>query len=113
MGQEKIRFSDVKKRLMKERERERAVRRRTLVVLKRLQRQRKIFRRTRRQLEEKLKEEEDKGDVEERRLRKEKSMLVIAKGKRSHLHEEVEGLMLHYLGFLARAKKEKNDWRLR
>merc|ERR1712137_1511945 len=42
LRQEKIRFSDVKKRLMKERERERAVRRRTLVVLKRLQRQRKI-----------------------------------------------------------------------
>merc|ERR1712137_586173 len=107
LKQEKMHFSDAMRRLKREREKETAARRRTLGVLKRRQKQRKIFRHIRRQLEEKLKEEEEKEDVEERRLRKEKPTLVIAKGERSHFREKVEGLMLHYLGFLGTLKKEK------
>merc|ERR1712137_1187724 len=95
LKQEKMHFSHAMRRLKREREKETAVRRRTLGVL------------IRRQIEEKLKEEEEKEDVEERRLRKEKPTLVIAKGERSHFREKVEGLMLHYLGFLGTLKKEK------
>merc|ERR1712007_209176 len=95
LTEEKKRLSDAKRRLTREREQERAVRRRTLVVLKRQQKQRKIFLHARRQLEEKLKEEKYKEDVEQRHLRRVKSPLVVAIGKRSHLRKKVQGLKTH------------------
>jgi len=107
LTEEKMRLSDEKRRLKRERENERAVRRRTLVILKRQQKQRKIFLHTRRQLVEKLKEQKDKEDVEQRRLGREESSLVVAIGTRSHLREKVQGLTSHYLGLLGTAKKEK------
>lgn len=102
-----MRLSDAKRRLTRERENEKAVRRRTLVILKRQQKQRKIFLHARRQLEEKLKEQKDKEDVEQRRLRREKSSLVVAMDTRSHLREKVQGLKTHYLGLLGTAKKRE------